>query len=57
MSTAPNTYDNFFVLRGALFASRRFSYTKNTESINNYPIDNLGKTITHDEKTKYLHIP
>ncbi|WP_411704056.1 hypothetical protein [Edaphovirga cremea] len=59
-----NTYDNFFVLRGALFASKKFSY-EITPTGNSYPAVNvvetdnsvdateLGKTITVLEYEKY----
>ncbi|MDV7024833.1 hypothetical protein R4P48_19415 [Atlantibacter subterranea] len=37
-----NTYDNFFVLRGALYASKRFSYTI-TQSERSYPAVNVSE--------------
>lgn len=59
-----NTYDNFFVLRGALFASSKFSY-KTRLNERNYPSvvveetqhdvdsDTLGNSITEAECEKY----
>lgn len=38
-----NTYDNFFVLRGALFASKKFSY-KITSTGSSYPAVNVVET-------------
>ncbi len=37
-----NTYDNFFVLRGALYASKRFSYTI-TQNERSYPAVNVSE--------------
>jgi hypothetical protein len=63
-SDSTNTYDNFFVLRGALFASKKFSYMI-TPSGNSYPAaiitekeqeydsGNLGKSITQQELNIY----
>ncbi|CRY84175.1 hypothetical protein [Yersinia intermedia] len=59
-----NTYDNFFVLRGALFAKNKFSYqitpsgksypaAEIKEIEHEYPSSNLGKSITLAELEKY----
>jgi len=59
-----NTYDNFFVLRGALFAKNKFSYqitpsgksypaVEIKEIEHEYPSSNLGKPITLVELEKY----
>ncbi|WP_261887486.1 hypothetical protein [Vibrio aerogenes] len=59
---ATNTWDNYFVLRGALFASKKFSYVeidsiigkKTVELINRYDPDNLSNEITKEQRDKYL---
>lgn len=63
-SDSTNEYDNFFVLRGALYASKKFSY-KITPSGKTYPAveveetshnvsaKSLGKSITKEELEKY----
>lgn len=59
-----NTYDNFFVLRGALYASQRFTYSIKSgggtypavdvvEQDNGTPADTLGNSITSGEYDKY----
>ena len=59
-----NTYDNFFVLRGALYASQRFTYSIKSgggtypavevvEKDNGTPADILNKSITPEEYNKY----
>ncbi|MGV7092825.1 hypothetical protein [Siccibacter turicensis] len=59
-----NTYDNFFVLRGALYASQRFTYSIKSgggtypavevvEKDNGTPTDILNKSITPEEYNKY----
>jgi hypothetical protein len=59
-----NTYDNFFVLRGALYASQRFTYSiksgggtypavKVVEQDTGTPADTLGNSITPEEYDKY----
>lgn len=59
-----NTYDNFFVLRGALYASQRFTYSIKSgygtypavtvvEQDNDTPADTLGNSITPEECNKY----
>ncbi|EDW1644277.1 hypothetical protein EK69_004589 [Salmonella enterica subsp. enterica] len=59
-----NTYDNFFVLRGALYASQRFTYSIKSgcgtypsveviEKDNDTPANQLGNTITSEEYVKY----
>ncbi|HFL1537093.1 TPA: hypothetical protein ACG1QB_001861 [Enterobacter asburiae] len=59
-----NTYDNFFVLRGALYASQRFTYSIKSgggtysavnvvEQDNGMSADALGNPITSEEYAKY----
>lgn len=59
-----NTYDNFFVLRGALYASQRFTYSIKSgggtypavnvvEQDNRTSADALGNPITSEEYAKY----
>lgn len=59
-----NTYDNFFVLRGALYASQRFTYVINfgsstypavdvIEKDNGTPAAALGNSITAEEYSRY----
>ncbi|EGQ5259652.1 hypothetical protein VXI92_000277 [Enterobacter hormaechei] len=59
-----NTYDNFFVLRGALYASQRFTYSIKSgggtypavnvvEQDNGTSADALGNPITSEEYAKY----
>ncbi|WP_063649016.1 hypothetical protein [Aliivibrio fischeri] len=60
-----NSWDNYFVLRGSLFAEKKFTYKvlptgkdypKNSlnEVITNYDVNNLSKPITKIERDKYL---
>ncbi|MGA5656238.1 hypothetical protein [Rahnella contaminans] len=59
-----NTYDNFFVLRGALYASEKYNYkienseetypaAKVTEISHNIPSERLGKQINTNEYSNY----
>lgn len=63
-SDSTNTYDNFFVLRGALFASNKFTCTISpsdksypaaiiTEKDEGYDPVNLGNSINQQELDRY----
>ncbi|HIF9274922.1 TPA: hypothetical protein ACX6QR_002947 [Photobacterium damselae] len=60
-----NSWDNYFVLRGALFAERKFIYETIptgkdypkviiNEKITNYDVNNLSNPITENERDKFL---
>lgn len=60
-----NSWDNYFVLRGVLFAEKKFTYkvlptgklypkTLFNEVITNYDVNNLSKPITKMERDTYL---
>lgn len=63
-SDSTNEYDNFFVLRGALYASKKFLYSAKTNG-GNYPAVDivessvdvsskiLGRSITKEELEQY----
>ena len=60
-----NKYDNYFVLRGALYASKKYSYIIQRNASGQYPAVNiiekinivdpgqLGNSITNDEISEY----
>ncbi|HIF9104015.1 TPA: hypothetical protein ACX6QA_000925 [Photobacterium damselae] len=60
-----NTWDNYFVLRGSLFAEKKFLYEVIptgkeypkviiNEKITSYDVNNLSKPITENERDNYL---
>ncbi|SIO92524.1 hypothetical protein [Vibrio spartinae] len=60
-----NEYDNYLVLRGALFASQKYTYEivhgehfwefdEKIETVTDYSPDNLGTVINAEQKEKYL---
>lgn len=63
-SDSTNEYDNFFALRGALYASKKFSYNISPsgktypaveveETSHDVNVKSLGKSITKEELDKY----